>query len=76
MVRGLSLFKSHFFQYSKQYVLIGGTACSIVMEEVGLDFRATKDLDIVLCAKALNNDFVNVFWDFIRAGKYKNVQKS
>ena len=76
MVRGLDLFKSRFSQFSKNYVLIGGTACTLVMEERGLLFRATKDLDIVLCVEVLASDFVKAFWDFIRAGNYQYQQKS
>jgi len=43
---------------------------------VGLDFRATKDLDIVLCIEALDRSFVTAFWEFIHAGRYNNQQKS
>lgn len=46
------------------------------MEEVGLDFRATKDLDIVLYVEALDVGFVSVFWDFIKEGDYQNRQQS
>jgi hypothetical protein len=76
MVRGLDMFKSHFEAFSDRYVLIGGTACSLAMEDAGLEFRATKDLDIVLCVEALDGDFVGAFWDFIRKGKYKIQEKS
>jgi hypothetical protein len=38
-------------------VLIGGTAATLAMEEAGLEFRATKDLDIVLHLEALNAAF-------------------
>lgn len=76
MVRGLNRFKAHFESFSDRYVLIGGTACSLAMEEVGLEFRATRDLDIVLCVEALGGDFVHAFWEFIRAGKYKVQEKS
>lgn len=30
----------------EQYAIIGGTACDILMTEEGLDFRATKDIDL------------------------------
>lgn len=50
MVTGLDVFRDHFKDYQGAYVLIGGVACYLVMEEAGVDFRATKDLDIVLCA--------------------------
>lgn len=46
------------------------------MEEAGLDFRATKDLDIVLPVEALDGMFVEAFWQFIRNGGYQNRQKS
>ncbi len=49
MVRGLDKFKEYFKQYADSYILIGGAACSVVMEESGFDFRVTKDLDLVLC---------------------------
>jgi len=45
MIRGLDVFKVQFASYAENYVLIGGTACTLAMKEVGLDFRATKDLD-------------------------------
>lgn len=76
MVKGLNRFKEHFAAYSDRYVLIGGTASSLSMEELGSEFRATKDLDLVLCVEALDREFAEVFWEFIRLGKYENRQKS
>lgn len=76
MVVGLDRFKKHFAPYANQYVLIGGTACSIIMEESGLDFRSTKDLDIVLYVEALDANFVEAFWQFVQEGGYQNLQKS
>lgn len=76
MVKGLDVFTEHFRDFEDRYVLIGGTACTVLMEEAGLDFRATKDLDIVLCVEALDGEFIRAFWDFIRLGGYQNQQKS
>ena len=76
MVRGLDLFREHFREFTDGYLLIGGTACDLAMSEVDLEFRATKDLDIVLCIEALDKEFGEVFWDFIRNGKYKIREKS
>ena len=76
MVRGLERFREHFGSFRDRYILIGGTACDLLMDQAGISFRATKDLDIVLCVEVLAPDFVNAFWDFIRLGKYKNRQKS
>jgi hypothetical protein len=76
MVNGLDRFRAHFAAYSDRYVLIGGTASSLAMEELGGRFRATKDLDIVLCVEALDREFAEAFWLFIHEGLYENRQKS
>ena len=76
MVRGLDLFRDYFKDYTDKYILIGGTACDLAMASMGLNFRATKDLDIVLILEALDVEFVNAFWAFIKEGRYKNRQKS
>ncbi|MGA2143218.1 MAG: hypothetical protein ABSG94_12480, partial [Brevinematales bacterium] len=56
--------------------IIGGTACDILFDEAGIIFRATKDLDLVLCVESLSSDFIQAFWEFIRNGRYQNRQKS
>ena len=71
MVRGLDVFSEHFAGHADQFVLIGGTAATLAMEEAGLEFRATKDLDIVLHIEALNPSFGEVFWRFVEAGATK-----
>lgn len=76
MVKGLDLFREHFATLSEQYVLIGGTAATLAMAEVGLDFRATKDLDIVLHIEALNPNFGTAFWTFVERGGYGIRQAS
>jgi len=76
MVAGLDRFGTHFADFTDQYVLIGGTATFLVLDEAGLDARMTRDLDIVLCVEALESDFVEAFWAFVRAGGYQNQQRS
>jgi len=75
MVTGLDRFREHFRGYTDQFVLIGGTACDLVMTDAGLPFRATKDLDMVLLLEALTPDFGRVFWEFIRLGGYTAREK-
>lgn len=76
MVKGIDQFKAHFEDFNDRYVLIGGAACFLALEEAGLDFRVTKDLDIVLCVEALDAEYAKTFWDFVERGVYKNTQKS
>jgi len=76
MVHGLEKFKEYFKDHTNQYVFIGGTACDIIMDELGAPFRATKDLDMVVIIEALDKSFGETFWKFIDDGGYENRQKS
>ncbi len=76
MVEGLDRFRTHFADFTDRYVMIGGTACSIAMESVGIPFRATKDLDIVLCIETLDAPFTGAFWQFVRDGGYETQEKA
>ncbi|OPX34294.1 MAG: hypothetical protein B1H11_11115 [Desulfobacteraceae bacterium 4484_190.1] len=76
MVRGLDTFRRFFKDFSGNYILIGGAACDEHMTDAGLIFRATKDLDLVLIVEALNTEFVQHFWRFVREGGYETRQKS
>lgn len=76
MVKGLDIFKDWFKEYSNQYVLIGGTATSLAMQNFGIPFRGTKDLDVVLHIEALTNEFGEILWQFIELGGYEIKQRS
>lgn len=76
MVVGLERFAAHFAGYRDQYVLIGGAATMLLLEDAGIEPRATKDLDIVLCVEALTPEFGRAFWEFIRQGGYVIQEKS
>ena len=58
MVRGITNFKKRFQGYEEQYVIIGGTACDLIMENEELPFRATKDIDL--------KDYVEIIADVDR----------
>lgn len=71
MIRGLDHFKSYFEQYSESFILIGGVASYLLLEEAGaLRVRPTKDLDIVLILKP-NDDFLNVLKEYTKLGGYE-----
>jgi hypothetical protein len=76
MVHGLGKFKEYFNEFTEKYVFIGGTACDLLMNDLGLPFRATKDLDIVLMIDDLDVSFGRRFWDFIEDGGYDYRSKS
>jgi len=76
MVRGLEKFRDYFEDYKEQYILIGGSACYLFVDAQGGSFRATRDLDLVLCAEALTKDFARKFWDFVKEGGYRTKKKA
>ncbi len=76
MVPGLKMFQEYFGDFRQSYVLIGGSACDVVMRSSPVKFRATKDLDIVLYIEALQPDFIARFWQFVKAGGYSLCQTS
>jgi hypothetical protein len=76
MVVGVDRFRAHFAGHEHQFVLIGGAACELIFDEVGLSFRATKDFDIVLIVEALDPAFSASFFEFIDAGGYEIRQRS
>ena len=54
MVKGINSFREWFKGYESSYVVIGGTACDLLMSEAGDTFRATRDVDMVLIVEAMN----------------------
>jgi len=76
MVKGLETFAAFFKGFENAYVLIGGAACDVWLSSGGLRFRATKDLDVVLIVEAVNTTFLTRFWEFIRIGRYKSIERS
>jgi len=75
MVKGLEIFRDHFAGHTENYVLIGGTACDLAFSAVGQEFRATKDLDIVLMIENMTSDFAGIFWKFIEEGGYQHRRR-
>ena len=70
-VRGLDLFQERFADFQDAYILIGGAACELWFAEQSLEFRLTKDLDIVLILDRLTPQFMARFWRFIDDGQYQ-----
>ena len=76
MVAGLETFKTFFANFKDCYVLIGGSACDVYFTEQDIPFRATHDLDMILCVEALTPAFFSRFWQFVREGGYQHRQKA
>ena len=76
MVSGVESFRKWFAEYTDQYTIIGGTACDLLMSEDGLDFRATRDIDMVLIVESLTSEFGRRFWEYVQAAGYEHRNKS
>ena len=76
MVSGFTKFKERFQGFENQYVIIGGTACDLIMENEELPFRATKDVDIVLIVEFITAEFGRQFWEYVKEAGYEHLNKS
>ena len=76
MVTGFTKFKEKFQGFEDQYVVIGGTACDLLMENEDMTFRATKDVDIVLIVESITVEFGKAFWEYIKEAEYEHKNKS
>ena len=76
MVTGIDKFREHFAAHKGQYAIIGGTACDLLFDAAGLDFRATRDIDMVLCVEVVDAEFGRAFHAFLDAGGYQARERS
>jgi hypothetical protein len=68
---GIDKIREYLGGFNANYVIIGGTACNLNLEDADLQGRATKDIDMVVVCEAINAEYVRQFWAFIKAGGYK-----
>lgn len=74
MIRGLEHFRERFKGYSDDFILVGGAATYILLDEAGAErVRPTKDLDIVLILKP-SEGFLSSFKEYVKEGEYE-IQK-
>ena len=76
MVTGIDKFREHFAAHEGQYAIIGGAACDLLFDAAGLNFRATKDIDMVLCVEVVDAELGKAFLEFLDAGGYQARERS
>ena len=76
MVHGLDVFREWFAGYSNRYVVIGGTACNLVLAQYGAPERVTHDIDMVIVAELFDVDFYKRFVSFVESGGYQHKGKA
>lgn len=73
MVVGLDKFKEAFADFKDNYVIIGGTACDIILSDTDMLPRATDDIDMILVVEKMTKEYGDVFWQFIKDGNYMKL---
>ncbi len=76
MVKGIDIFRERFRGFPGSLVLIGGAACDEWFSRLGMSFRATRDLDIVLILEAVDEAFIFAMRAFIAEGGYEVRERS
>ena len=69
------IFREMFQDYSDYYVLIGGTATSIILDAQGFESRTTKDYDMVIMDELKNKAFYDTLTKFLEQGEYTESRK-
>lgn len=70
-MEGLEKFREAFEKFADNYVIIGGTACSIVMTGTAVRPRATHDIDMIVIVEKMTPEFAERFWQFVREAGYR-----
>lgn len=68
---GLDKFREAFAEYSDNYVVIGGTACDIVLQSTVMQPRVTHDIDMIIIVENMTPAFGERFWDFVNEAGYR-----
>ena len=70
-MEGLDKFREAFADFSNNYVVIGGSACEIVMSGTVVRPRATHDIDMIVVTETMTPAFGERFWNFIKEAGYR-----
>lgn len=68
---GLEKFREAFKDVADNYVIIGGTACDIIMTDTVVRPRATHDIDMIVVVENMTTAFGQCFWQFVREAGYR-----
>ena len=75
MVIGFDRFREAFQDFAENYIVIGGSACDWLFTSRNAQFRATKDIDLVVIAERMSPAFAAMIWEFVRAGGYSAYER-
>ncbi len=70
-MKGIQVIRKYLGDFPQCYTIIGGTACDILLDNAGLSFRATKDVDMIVIGKVTSPAFTEKLGEMIRHGGYR-----
>ena len=76
MVEGIELFRDAMADYADNYIIIGGTACNIILDGSPMPPRPTRDIDLIVVVEKISREFVETFWKFVRDGGYEPAKRT
>lgn len=76
MVEGIELFRDAMADYADNYIIIGGTACDIILDGSPMPPRPTRDIDLIVVVENISREFVEAFWKFVRDGGYEPAKRT
>ena len=76
MVNGIKKIREYFKDFADSYIIIGGTACDIILEDAGFKPRTTHDIDMILIVEVIKPEYVKQFWKFVKDANYRRKEKS
>ncbi len=63
-MKGIERIRQYLGEHKGNYVIIGGTACNLNLEEANLQGRATKDVDMIVVCEAITPRLSEKFLEF------------
>ncbi len=66
---GLEHFGKYFSDFKEDFIIIGGVATVVQLQQLGFDARVTKDIDMVIVSHP-NSDFTQKLTTYIQKGGY------
>lgn len=76
MVEGIERFREAMADFADNYIIIGGTACDIILDGSPMSPRPTRDIDLIVVVEKLSREFVEAFWQFVREGGYEPAKRT
>ena len=60
MVEGIERFRDAMADFADNYIIIGGTACDIILDGSPMSPKHTRDIDLIVVVEKLSREFVEI----------------